>query len=544
MRSRVFVVSLAASLGASLVAVLGAPRGARAQGDASPVSGDALELTLERSLALALARSFGLRTARLGVQEAEAQVAQARAGFLPRVDFGSNYTRTFVTPNPFAGTEAAAFFQAFDAIDWLAFNEAARTDGDPANPPITLEEFRRRQVAGREAAGLGAPVADASRNPFLVPNFFDVGFTLTQILYDGGIVAASRGARAVKSAAEAEAMREVQRVVQAVTEAFYAALLAKAAVEVSAAGVERTEATRAEAERRVARGVAPLLTQMNEEVELANRAAELVDAENQSASAIDALLLTLGIPPALRVSLVGELRPPEAQAAPPRIDEAVDAALARRPDLRAARERVAIEEARVTNARADYLPRVRAVGDARYIGRVPDDRTAEIIDPADPFAFRLETRGFFSGAYWGPSLTLGVVLDWNLFDGLGTGARVAQAEVGVSRARIEEEALAAQIRAEVAQAIRGLDAAQRRIRVQERTVKTAETAYEHARLRVEEGVAAALELRIASEQLDRSRLGLYRAIHDFRVAEVALAVAGGLPEELAKRYATEAPGDE
>ena len=68
---------------------------------------------------------------------------------------------------------------------------------------------------------------------------------------------------------------------------------------------------------------------------------------------------------------------------------------------------------------------------------------------------------------------------------------------------------------------------------QERNVERAELNYSFARTRLDEGVAAPLEVREASDQLDQTQLNYLQAVHDFLVARTAYEAATGTLDEAA-----------
>ena len=118
----------------------------------------------------------------------------------PRVDATSQFARNVVQANPFAGSSAGNIFSGLGAIGWLAYNEQARTDDDPATQPISLAEYNRRVSEGQSAAGFVA--SDGSSNPFGTDNQFTNTISLTQPIYSGTALAAVRGARSLVEAYE------------------------------------------------------------------------------------------------------------------------------------------------------------------------------------------------------------------------------------------------------------------------------------------------------------------------------------------------------
>ncbi|MEZ4475417.1 MAG: TolC family protein [bacterium] len=198
-----------------------------------------------------------------------------------------------------------------------------------------------------------------------------------------------------------------------------------------------------------------------------------------------------------------------------------------RPDLRQLRLALGTTDLQAEVARAAFQPILSAFANLSYLGRVPDNREETVSNPMDPFSFSKKERGIFDDAYWGPSITAGLSLTWNVFAGFSDEARVQRA--GIQRRQVQDaiEELERVIVVEVDQAVRALETAAARIRTQEKNLARADLAYEHARARVREGVSTRLELRQASQQLDETRFNHLQAVHDYLVAYVRYEVAVG-----------------
>ena len=495
----------------------------RPAGDAEP---EAVVLTLDEALQIALVKNYAVRNTRLDIQNASAQVREAWGQVLPQVDVVSSYTRNLKSANPFAGSEAGGLFASFGFIDWLSYNETARTDEDPSTNPISFDEFGERQREGLDEIGASFGGAD---NPFSVPNEFITGLTVEQTLFSGSAFAAIKAASRLKDINQRALDRQEQVLIDNVRQAFYTALLAQEQAIVQRESVLRTAATLEDVSKRVAQGVAPKFERLTAEVELTNLETQLVQVRNQASQTLDALKMELGLPIEQPIRLRGALDvEDDAVFMNVSVDNAVDEALANRPDLSQARLAVELRKIDKEISGAQYLPAVTAFANLNYMGRVPDDRSI-IRGTDDPFTFTQETNSFFSRSYWNPSVAAGVRLTWNLFNGFQTSAQVQQKQVAVDKARVDYEQALEAVRLEVGTALRNLQAARLRIESQEQNVSRAELNYEYAQQRLFEGVATHLEERNASEQLDVSRLNYLQAVHDYLVARSAFQTALGKP---------------
>ncbi len=487
-----------------------------------------LTLTLDEALQIALVRNYAMRLERLNVEQASAQVREAWSDAWPLVDATSSYTRNLKSANPFAGSEAGGLFSSFGFIDWLSFNERARTDDDAETGPIDFDEFLDRQEEGLEAIGAGF---GGDANPFAVPNEFLNSVSVTQRLFSASLFVGIRGAKRYKELTGETLKRQRQLVLHEVRQAFYQALLSLKQVEVMRLSVARTQATLDETIQRVAQGLTPKFQRLTAEVELANLETEQVEVAGRAAQALDNLKMQIGIPVDQPIRLRGDLETEDrGRFLTVSTENVTDLALRHRPDLEQAR--IAVELQRIDRRRTQmqYLPELSAVANLSYIGRVPDDRTRIVSEDRDNFIYRSESIDFFSQSYWNPAISAGVRLTWNIFNGFRTSAQAQQRSLALHQAELQYDQAVQQIRMDVQGTLRDLETAQQRILAQDQNVRRAELNYEYARARLAEGVASPAEERNASEQLDQSRLNRLRALYDYLVAQSALETSLGMTQ--------------
>lgn len=487
-----------------------------------------LVLTLEEALQIALVRNYAIRLERLNVEQASAQAREAWGNAWPLVDLTSSYSRNLRSANPFAGSEAGGFFSSFGFIDWLSFNERARTDDDAATVPIDFDDFSDRQESGLEAIGAGF---GGSANPFSVPNEFLSSVSITQRVFSASLFVGIQGAKQYEDQTGETLKRRRQLVLHEVRQAFYQALLSLKQADVARMSVERTRTTLDETMQRIAQGLAPKFQRLTAEVELANLETQQVEVDGRAAQALDNLKMQIGIPVDQPIRLRGDLEAEDrARFMTVSAESAVDLALQHRPDLEEARLGVELQRVQRRLALVQYLPELNAVATLSYIGRVPDDRTRVISEDRDNFIYRRESIDFFSRSYWNPAVSAGFRLTWNIFNGFRTSAQVQQRSAALHQAELIYDQTLQRIRMDVQGALRDLEAAQQRMLAQEQNVRRAELSYEYARARLAEGVASPIEERNASEQLDQSRLNRLGALYDYLIAQSALETSLGVTQ--------------
>ncbi|PKD43538.1 TolC family protein [Rhodohalobacter barkolensis] len=491
---------------------------ADAQDVSELTSGEEVTITLDEAIQIALVNNHLLRKGLLDLDRAEAQIREAWGSVYPQINASGSYTRNLRTPNPFAGSDAGGLFESFGAVDWLAFNESARTDGDPNTNPISFDEYLDRQRQGYEDAGIAPPGSDGS-NPFAVENQFEFGLSVTQAVYNGAAFSAIKAAKQFRELNQDQVQADRQQVVNEVKNSFYSALLAKEQVEVLRSSVERLRVTVEETRRSVEAGVLSRYDRVSAEVELVNLETNLIEAENQAELAAKNLALQLGIPTQNEINLRGALEYDESMQ--PEVadkDVAYEIAMQQRPDISQTENLLELRaiEGEVTKSR--YFPTVNAFANFAYIGSVPSNRT--LISPVEgqEFTFTTSDRGFFDDSYWNEAVSVGLRMNWSIFNGFQTRMQVQQNKIDIKKAEIDREFQQNAVYLEIDQTMKNLETSLRRIRSQERNLEQAELNYEFSLRRLQEGAGTALQERQASSLLDQSKLNYLSAVYDYLIA--------------------------
>jgi outer membrane protein TolC len=172
--------------------------------------------------------------------------------------------------------------------------------------------------------------------------------------------------------------------------------------------------------------------------------------------------------------------------------------------LAAALEQERAAEAQVRAARAGGRPQVNAFGSAEH------------------------NRGSVFDGH-GSNYTVGVMGQWNIWDGRETKGRIASAEAEVLAAREQTRKLMQGIELEVARAKTNLDQANQRLQVSERIIEQAEESVKLTRDRFEQGLALTTQLLDAETMLTAARVRRVEAETERLIAVAALRRAMGLP---------------
>lgn len=279
----------------------------------------ALPLTLGEAMLLALKHNPGLKAAGMAVETAEADLAKARARFLPQVHFTEGY---IFSDNPSQVFMSKLNQRVFSAQDFQL---------DNLNNPKPYGNFR-------------------------------TGIALSQPLFQAG--EAYLGYQQAKVGREMAAnlvLSSRQQLLFQVTQAYFGLQLAAEKLRV----VEEAKKTAQEhlkiAQARFREGSAIRADVLSAEVQAARLIQEELTAASQVEIAKSALATVLGLPEAGSRPLAPAPRDPA--ALPARLDQDVQFAAAQRPDLKRLKLAAQAAGQEYDKARLNYLPRLRVVAE-------------------------------------------------------------------------------------------------------------------------------------------------------------------------------------
>jgi outer membrane protein TolC len=266
-------------------------------------------------------------------------------------------------------------------------------------------------------------------------------------------------------------------------------------IRAAEAGVNSFAGSLAVAKKRLVGGTLLRADVLDIEVRLAQARAELVSARNANALAIRVLRNLLGI----------ESGDFEVADTAPAITAPDSGDFSGRAELAASRhrEQAAVEQARA--AKGGYLPRVNAFGSMDY-----------------DYGWKYANGG---GSY-----TAGALLQWDLWDGNLTRAKVAEANANLESAREEQRKLRLALDLEVEQARLDLKAANERLNVTDQAVAQAEESVSLTLARFEQELALSTQLIDAETALLAARVRRAEAEADRQIAIAAMRKALGLPQ--------------
>lgn len=321
---------------------------------------------------------------------------------------------------------------------------------------------------------------------------------LTVPLYAGGRNSAARNAaRAGSRAARAQAEAVRNTLEFEVARAYHTILKTRRFVEAAESAVQSFETNRTLAAKRINAGTILKTELLDIDVRLGQAREDLVRARNATTLARIGFKNLLGLEGREVEILDGrsEALDPTPQAA----------AITTRPELEAMASQREAAEANVRRAKSGYLPRVDAFGQVDH-----------------------DSGWKFDGS--GKSYSVGVVAQWDLWDGNATRGRVSEARANLEQLREEERRLRLAIELEAEQARLHLTEAEGRLAVTDQTIRQAEESVSLTRSRFEQGLALSTQLIDAETALTTARVRRAEAEADRQIAIAALRKAYGLSQ--------------
>jgi outer membrane protein len=276
--------------------------------------------------------------------------------------------------------------------------------------------------------------------------------------------------------------------VESVIHAYYQALAARDYVEIAKQAVETVEEQKRVVEVRYRAGGALRSDLLSLEVRFAQAKEDLVRAENNHALSLVALAILLSLDPdfPLRLDDRQEVR----RSFPDDYASGLTQALASRPELRRARQQVVQSYMALDMARSEYMPRVDA--HAKFYMDDPD-------------------AGFDTSR---DNWVAGIILNWDVFTGLSTRARVDQAKSALDEMLAHDRKTTQTVQLDLKSAYLALAEANARIEVTRASVEQAEESLSLVKKEYEGGSATITRYLEAELALNRARILARAAYYD------------------------------
>ncbi len=423
-------------------------------------------LTLEEALTLGEKNNRDLLAARARLRGAHADVERALAALLPTVTAQGKFTYNY----PEVTFDLGQILGAGGSMVASTMGSAAA----PAAAGGAIALTPQTQLDGLIAANL----------PLLLPAAYPA------------LTSARAGYRAQQKRLEATAAQ----VLQSVATAFFAAAGAEELVTARRHAIEVSQKTVDIAHVRLAAGVVNRVEVTRAELALLQARQRLLESQDVRAAAYR----TLGTMLQLDSSALRVVPAPVAAPLPSAEQQLIAEALQRRPEVASLEETVRAAQAQVRSTALRWAPTLSGFGNLRLTN-------------ATGFAGRAD---YYS---------LGLQLDWLIFDGFSRDAQRHSAQAQQRDAELGLSQLRDNIADEVYNGRRTLLTRHKGLLTAERAVQMAKDTLELVRVQYESGTGTQLDLLTAQDQLILAEVGLAQARFDQALAVINLRRLTGSP---------------
>ena len=332
-------------------------------------------------------------------------------------------------------------------------------------------------------------------------NNFNTALTLSWNLFDGGRTWIGwRQAQKNKEATALGLQQSEHQVIAQAAKAYAGCLLAAKNLDVVVQAQETARAHLKVVRDRFGSGLVVKSDLLRAQVRIADLEQQRLMAESQLHVALAMLKAVMGQPevddPALTTALEA------GTATPGELAHWVDQALDRRPDLKQLQIQEEIARQAVARARAEHWPALALQGNYEI-------NSEDFNDSKD-------------------SYTVGAVLKLNLYSGQRISAQTAAAKAMLSRIQALRKGLALNVRVQTQKAFFQAQSAWQSIQVAQIAVEQADEGLRIVANRYQSGLLTLVSLLDAQVALQRARTQHFKALHDYQVARIDLALATGV----------------
>jgi outer membrane protein TolC len=311
-----------------------------------------------------------------------------------------------------------------------------------------------------------------------------------------------------------------QRVVHAVCLAYYAYSAAHSHLSTAEQALQNAQAIEAAAAERWAHGIGTVIEVAQARQASAQMRLSLVQARGAQKNAYQSLINAMGIAPLSQLQIADVPQRSLPAHLDGTLDDIVAQALARRPDILAARDMQQASEAGVRAAQADFGPKL-------YLGALGGYATGTLgLGTTPPLGPPLPAMNF-SGSHWGSTVMLGV--NFPLFDGHTRDAALSQARLNVDKANASYEQAKNQAVQQIVLAQNALETSLAANEAAAALVVAAQTTYDAALDAYRHGVASVTDATAAQTQLLLAHQADSDAYHQALAAAATLAFATAAP---------------
>ncbi|RXK82282.1 TolC family protein [Chlorobaculum sp. 24CR] len=338
---------------------------------------------------------------------------------------------------------------------------------------------------------MGDFAVDKLNHPAAITDFH-TSLQVQQPIFNRDAIIGGKMARSARKAQGFMTDRAAENIELNVKKAFYGLILAKKNLDATEQSIGIMQRYSSEAARGYAAGLVTKSDKLSTEVRVAELRDQKLQIQDAIRNAQDALRTMLALGPDDTVQPVGDLKVDSRLPA-----SAASASADGRSDLKALEAFREVTGYQHDMARAQYLPRVNA------------------------FAQQNWHDSSFLGTE-GSSWTIGLNVQWNIFDGMATKGKVQEAKAQALEAQYNYQAAKEQSEMEIDMARRALVTSRERIALTKKSLEAAKVSFDFIGEQFKTGMAMTFELLMREQAYTWAKMRLNQARYDYCIAKSEL----------------------
>jgi outer membrane protein TolC len=464
-----------------------------------------LPLTLEEAIELAILANPDYQLSLVALERSRASLRLAEAALYPTLSFQGEFERAVSASGQLsAEAEARSLSSSISALQAEIATVQNQLDSLVINDADSIIEAAvlESELQSLRSA-LSSDVTSLNSNSNFPTTELDGTLTLSYTLFAADRAPTIEAARQTVRIQELEAESALESLRLSVAEAYYGLQLANERVTIATRAVQEGEISVQTAAALSSGGLATRLDVVNAQVELDSDRQTLIQAKGDLATARQSLVQQLNLPPSLTPVAIDPVEPAGEWSLT--LEESIELALANRAELEQQIVSRDVNEALRNAALGAQSPSVSLFAEYELLYQ----NSGEPDSPS-------KVRGLADGA------SLGVQVNWDIYDGGSAVAQARQSEADIRTAELTYTSTQNEIRFQVESAYNDLQVNLQNRQIAAESVVLARDALDYSRLRFQAGVGTQTDILRAQDNLTTAESNLAQAILGYNQALATL----------------------
>ena len=428
--------------------------------------------SLDEAITYAIENNPQIKSKKLDIQDADAQIKEFRSIGIPKVNGNINYSYYLAVP--------------------------AQPVADFLSPSIYNVLFDENVIPRRD---LGQP--EIFQFTLFQPHNLIGLIEASTLLFDGTYIYGLKAAKLYRQLAQEQFEVSENDLKANVTKAYMATLIAQENLRVLDKNIQNLESSLREMKAMFDTGFAEGLDVDRLSLSLDNLLVERSNVRQLIDISFNVLKFQMGYPAAQEISLSTQLSDELIEAQAISVSEIVDDEVKGRPEYRLLESTDRLYELDIKRLKAGYLPSVRAfanVQQALYRQNLFDN----------------------SQAGWIPSSAVGLAISIPIYDGGEKSAKIQRAKISAEKNQLAKTNFEQAATLELRNAMLKLKTSSNTLVLRERGQRLSQDIFNKTKVKFEEGVGSSVEMTQAEQNLYSAQAAYINALYDFVLAKVEL----------------------